>query len=71
MSRDARQSSFAVQAFWRPPVLGNVSNAEAPGHSVCILGRSRTEGIALKHFVGLLKPDARARCSSKAKTLRR
>jgi phospholipid/cholesterol/gamma-HCH transport system ATP-binding protein len=40
-------------------VLDDVSLSVTPGRSVCILGRSGTgKSVALKHIVGLLRPDA-------------
>jgi phospholipid/cholesterol/gamma-HCH transport system ATP-binding protein len=40
-------------------VLDDVSLKVAPGSSICILGRSGTgKSVALKHIVGLLRPDA-------------
>jgi phospholipid/cholesterol/gamma-HCH transport system ATP-binding protein len=40
-------------------VLDDVSLSVTPGRSVCILGRSGTgKSVALKHLVGLLRPDA-------------
>lgn len=40
-------------------VLDDVSLSVTPGRSICILGRSGTgKSVALKHIVGLLRPDA-------------
>jgi phospholipid/cholesterol/gamma-HCH transport system ATP-binding protein len=42
-----------------PPVLDDVSLVVQQTSSVCILGRSGTgKSVALKHIVGLMKPDA-------------
>lgn len=47
-----------TKRFGSRPVLDDVSLTVAPGRSVCILGRSGTgKSVALKHVVGLLKPD--------------
>jgi phospholipid/cholesterol/gamma-HCH transport system ATP-binding protein len=47
-----------TKRFGSRPVLDDVSLTVAPGRSVCILGRTGTgKSVALKHVVGLLKPD--------------
>jgi phospholipid/cholesterol/gamma-HCH transport system ATP-binding protein len=48
-----------TKAFGAHLVLDGVSLAVEAGQSVCILGRSGTgKSVALKHIVGLIKPDA-------------
>ena len=48
-----------VKAFNDRRVLDGVTLAVPAGRSVCILGRSGTgKSVALKHIVGLIKPDA-------------
>ena len=48
-----------TKSFGTRRVLEDISFAVFPGRSVCILGRSGTgKSVALKHIVGLLKPDA-------------
>jgi len=48
-----------TKRFGSRQVLDDISLAVAAGRSVCILGRSGTgKSVALKHMVGLLRPDA-------------
>lgn len=48
-----------TKAFGPRRVLDGVSLVVPTGQSVCILGRSGTgKSVALKHIVGLIKPDA-------------
>lgn len=48
-----------TKSFGTRRVLEDISFAVFPGRSVCILGRSGTgKSVALKHIVGLLKPDS-------------
>lgn len=48
-----------TKAFGAHRVLDGVSLVVPTGQSVCILGRSGTgKSVALKHIVGLIKPDA-------------
>jgi phospholipid/cholesterol/gamma-HCH transport system ATP-binding protein len=54
----AVEPRHVIKRFGSRPVLDDVSLTVAPGRSVCIRGRSGTgKSVALKHVVGLLKPD--------------
>ena len=57
--RPAVELRHVTKRFDTRTVLDDVSLSVTPGRSMCILGRSGTgKSVALKHIVGLLRPDA-------------
>ena len=58
-STPAVELRHITKSFGNRRVLDDVSLSVEAGRSICILGRSGTgKSVALKHIVGLIRPDA-------------